>query len=221
MKKFNSALLLLCTGLLLLSGCGGKKDTTVSVTGVSLNPLTLSFNIGESGTFTAAVTPENATNPAVSWASSNEAVATVSEGVVSGLTAGTATITVTTEDGGFTASGLVTVIDPKKYVRGIGIEQSELTLWYGFQKLSSAEVSVTFDPVDATDQSLSWVSDNESVATIAVVDGKNVVTAVGEGSAKITATSTDGGFTASCDVIVKVGGDAGNSFGEDDYGEYK
>lgn len=82
---------------------------TVPVTGVSLNASSGELKVGGSVTLVAAVTPADATNKAVTWESSAPAVASVSDGVVSALTAGSATITVKTADGGYTASYNLTV----------------------------------------------------------------------------------------------------------------
>jgi len=81
----------------------------VAVTGVSLNEDTASVTVGNTTTLTATVEPSNATNKTVSWSTSDEDVATVDGGVVTGIGAGTATITVTTADGGFTDTCEVTV----------------------------------------------------------------------------------------------------------------
>ena len=81
----------------------------VSVTGVSLDKETLTLEAGKSGTLTAAITPNNATNQAVTWTSSNTSVATVENGVVTAVGAGEAIITVTTADGGKTDACKVTV----------------------------------------------------------------------------------------------------------------
>jgi len=81
----------------------------VAVTGVSLNEDTASVAVGNTTTLTATVEPSNATNKTVSWSTSDEDVATVDGGVVTGIGAGTATITVTTADGGFTDTCEVTV----------------------------------------------------------------------------------------------------------------
>jgi len=83
---------------------------TVNVTGVSVNPSSTSVGIGSSVTLTADVSPSNATNKTVLWKSANTAIATVnSNGVVTGLSSGTTTITATTQDGTKVASGQVTV----------------------------------------------------------------------------------------------------------------
>lgn len=86
---------------------------TVSVTGVKLDQTSLSLTVGGTGTLNATVQPDNATNKAVTWSSSNETVATVENGVVTAVGAGTADITVTTQDGQKTAVCAVTVTQPQ------------------------------------------------------------------------------------------------------------
>jgi len=101
-----------------LTGCGGDSGTgpnnggatDVSVTGVTLNQSSLSMTVGGAAvTLTATVAPNNATNKTVGWSSSNPSVATVTYGTVTAVAAGSATITVTTADGGKTANCFVTV----------------------------------------------------------------------------------------------------------------
>lgn len=84
-------------------------STNVSVTGVALDKSTDTVAVGSTTTLTATVSPSNATNKAVAWSTSDASVATVSDGVVTGVAAGSATITVTTTDGGYTATCAVTV----------------------------------------------------------------------------------------------------------------
>ncbi len=84
--------------------------STISVTGVTLDRTTLTLTAGgDTGTLTATVAPANATNKNITWVSDDEAVATVADGIVTPLAAGTANIAVTTEDGEFTAICVVTV----------------------------------------------------------------------------------------------------------------
>ncbi len=84
--------------------------TTVPVTGVTVSPTTASVNVGATTALTATVAPANATNKTLSWSSNNTSVATVSSsGVVTGVAAGSATITVTTQDGSKTATSAITV----------------------------------------------------------------------------------------------------------------
>ena len=85
--------------------------TPVAVTSVSLDTNSTSVKVGKTTTLIATVYPNNATNKAVAWSSSNTSIATVSNtGVVTGVSAGTATITVTTSDGSKTATCTVTVV---------------------------------------------------------------------------------------------------------------
>ena len=81
----------------------------VAVTGVSLDKSEKSIEVGEAFKLTSAITPSNATNKNVTWSSSKESVATVSSGTVTGVAEGSATITITTEDGEYTATCEVTV----------------------------------------------------------------------------------------------------------------
>ena len=96
-------------------GSGEPKTTTfsipISVTGVAMNQTTGTLTtVGQTLQLTATVAPANATNPAVTWSSSNPSVATVdTTGKVTAVANGTVTITVTTEDGNKTATATITV----------------------------------------------------------------------------------------------------------------
>ena len=98
----------------------------VPVTSVSLNKTTDNLTVGDTDTLTATAAPSNATNKAVTWASSNSSVATVdSTGKVTAVAAGTAAITATTSDGSKTANCTVTVNNEKGYVT---VSYTHLTL---------------------------------------------------------------------------------------------
>ncbi len=91
----------------------GFRDP-VAVSSISLSPESISLLEGETQQLTATVGPVNAENKAVSYSSSNSTVATVtSAGLVTAIAGGTATITVTTADGGLTASTEITVTSPE------------------------------------------------------------------------------------------------------------
>ena len=181
---------------------GGKTATcSVSVsekvypvTGVSLNKTSLDMVEGDVIVLTATVSPENATNKNVTWASDDQSVATVEDGKVTAIKSGTATVTVKTEDGGMTASCSVTVTDKKYPVTGVELDKTSIELTEG----DVATLTATITPENATNKSLIWTSDNAAVAT--VQDGK--VTAVAKGNATITVTTEDGGKTATCSVKV-------------------
>ena len=83
--------------------------STVSVTGISLNTNSTSVQVGSNITLSATISPNNATNKGVTWTTSNSNIATVNDGVVTGVAEGSATITATTSDGGYTDTCAVTV----------------------------------------------------------------------------------------------------------------
>ena len=100
------------TATMLHGGYTATCEVTVyqPVTGISLNSTSLSLEVGTWEQLTSIIAPANATNKNVTWTSSNEAIVKVNDnGIVSGIAAGTATITVRTEDGGYTATCAVTV----------------------------------------------------------------------------------------------------------------
>jgi len=108
MKKLLLVLAMVAMASFLLVGCLGT--TPVTVTGVTLDQTTLDLTAGgATGTLVATVAPTDAADKTVTWDSSAEAVATVALGVVTPLTEGAATITVTTDDGSLTATCEVTV----------------------------------------------------------------------------------------------------------------
>ena len=168
----------------------------ISVKSVALDKATLTLDIAQTATLVATVNPADAANPAITWTSDNEAVATVADGVVTAVAVGTATITVTTVDGNFTATCEVTVVEPIVAVTGVTLDKATLTLTVP----ETATLIATVSPETATDKSVTWASDNEAVATVA--DG--VVAAVAEGTATITVTTVDGNFTATCVVTVQL-----------------
>ena len=92
----------------------GGGDTKIAVTGVTLDQDALTVNRGETAKLTATVSPENATNQKLSWQTGNSTIATVNKGTVTGIGEGKTTVTVTTQDGGYTAQCTVTVTDVNK-----------------------------------------------------------------------------------------------------------
>lgn len=95
-------------------GSGAKLvidySSNVSATGVTIDKSTVTLNVNQTDQLTATISPADATNKTVTWSSNVPSVATVSStGLVTAVSAGTATITVTTQDGGFTATCSVTV----------------------------------------------------------------------------------------------------------------
>ena len=178
------------------TGTNDDSSYRVPVTGVSLNTNATTILQGNTQPLHAIITPVNATNQNVTWSSSNPAVAIVSaNGVVTAVSAGTATITVRTADGGFTDSAVVTVSDTNVAVTGVSLNESNFTIFTG----GTRTLSATVIPSGATNQNVTWSSNNTGIATVSQA---GVVTAVAPGTATITVTTVDGGFTADCVVTV-------------------
>ena len=172
----------------------------VAVTGVTVSPTTLNLEVGQSGTLTETVAPSGATNKNVTWSSSDATIASVNNGLVSAISVGNATITVTTEDGSYTADCAVTVTPsttPVIPVDNITLSKYATTLEVG----QTETITATVSPSDATNQSVTWSSSDDNIATV----NNGVITAVSAGTATITATSVaDPTKYASCTVAVTV-----------------
>lgn len=161
---------------------------------VSLDRTSTSIAVGKSKTLIATVKPKNATNKDVVWRSSNPLVARVTQsGKVTALKEGTATITCTTDDGGFKASCKVRCIIP---VSAVTLKDAELALKKGSSKTLKAYIY----PSDATTKDVTWKSSDTKIAT---VDKYGKVTAVKKGVCIITCTTKQGGKKATCILTVK------------------
>ncbi|EDN82499.1 alpha amylase, catalytic domain protein [Bifidobacterium adolescentis L2-32] len=172
------------------------ESVTISGNGVSDGKLSL--KVGASAQLTATVKPDNATNKTVSWDSSDNSVAKVSDGKVTALKAGTATITATAGD--ISSLITVTVADvpvpvTSVSVSGDGVSDGKLSLKSG----ASVQLTATVKPDNATDRKVTWTSSDSSVANVM---GTGVVTA-GSKAGKATVTATAGGVSASVEVTVE------------------
>ena len=173
------------------------KAKTVSVTEVTMDKTELTLTEGETETLTATVRPDNADNRKVTWSSDKTEIATVDgAGKVTAVKAGEAVVTVTTEDGGKTASCKVTVKAKAVNVTEVTLDRTELTLTEG----ETETLTATVKPDNADNRKVTWSSDKTEIAT---VDGAGKVTAVKAGEAVVTVTTEDGGKTATCKVTVK------------------
>lgn len=172
---------------------------TVPVTSVSLNKTSLELTEGETAQLNATVLPETATNRNVTWSSNAPGVATVdSSGKVTAVAPGTATITVTTADGGKTATCVVTVTAATVPVTGVTLSQTQASL-YCNRTPDTLALTARVAPDNATNKAMTWTSSDSAVAT---VDQNGIVTAVARGTAVITVTTEDGAKTATCTVTV-------------------
>lgn len=165
-------------------GSGSENGDPVAVTGVSLNSTAAQVLPGDTLQLVATVVPSYAADTSVTWTSSNTATATVSSsGLVTGVSAGNATITATTTDGGYCASCTVTV--------------SGVTLNTTSAEVNPGETLQLLASVVPSDTSVTWTSSDTAVATVSAA---GLVTGVGTGNTVITATTDDGKSSASCTV---------------------
>lgn len=177
----------------------------VPVTSVTINSGDFSLQEGASKKLAATVLPANATNPSVTWTSSDTAVATVAaDGAVRGIKSGIAKITATAD--GKSASVTVTVTkgdDPTPVVpvesvaiSGTGVSGNRATINVG----AGLNLAATVMPSTATDKTVTWKSANSAVAT---VDANGSVRGIAAGTAAITAIA--GGKSASIIITVNSG----------------
>lgn len=181
---------------------GGKTATCTvivsakvyPVAAVELDKTSIELIEGEKFLLNATVSPDNATNKNLIWASSDAEVASVEDGLVTALKPGRAMVEVTTEDGAKTASCEITVNARIYPVTEVSLNKTSIELIEGEQQLLTAIVS----PDNATNKAVVWTSSNTRIAS--VDDG--LVTAHVSGEAVITVTTEDGGKTAACNVTV-------------------
>lgn len=165
----------------------------VAVTKVTLTASDTTIAAGRTAQVYADIQPTNATNKSLTYTSSDESVATINNtGIVTALKDGETTITAKAANG-VTGSLKITVktVDPTS----MSLNVSTLDLTVG----GTSVLSTVFVPANTTERNVTWSSDKESVAK---VDSNGTVTAIGEGTAVITATSQNG-LTAACTVTVK------------------
>ena len=188
------------------------------VTEVKLDKTNLDMKTGNTESLTAIIAPTNATNKNVTWSSSNESVATVSsDGKVTAISKGTAIITVTTKEGGYTASCTVNVTEnssenedntnSSNNSNSSAISVTKVTLSKAELKLNkgkSETITAVITPTNATNKNVTWSSSNETVARVSST-GK--ITAISEGTATITVRTSDGNYTDTCKVTVVSGDD--------------
>lgn len=165
--------------------------TRVAVEEVKFNyDETPEIELGRTFKMEVTVTPADATNRNVVWSSSNPAVATVDQsGNVTAVGVGTAEIFATTVDG--KRAGSCTIIIKPVAVTGVSLDRSFVRMLAN----ESAQLTATIAPADAGNRNLIWRSSDTGVVT---VDDSGLVSGVERGTATVTVTTEDGGFTASC-----------------------
>ena len=182
---------------------GGIIPDTVSVTGVTISPpKSQTIYIDSTYQLNATVSPDNASNKSVTWTSTAPAIARVSSsGLVTGVSVGTANITVTTVDGNKKDNATITVQqrnpDPVNVpVTGVSISpESAILTSIGATK----QLTVTVLPYNATNKTVAWNSSNQAIATVST---NGLVTAKAAGTVNITVETESGGYMATCAITV-------------------
>ena len=197
---------LLAVAVVVTTAC--KKEETVSVTGVKLDRETLGLVLDDpvygQATLKETVEPESAENKKVTWAVSEGNAVSVDNGVVKALRLGKATVTVTTEDGGFKASCEVEVTEKIVDVESVTIEV-EGGGDFEIEEGATLTLKAIVTPSSATRPSITWGSANDAIAKVNVTTGVVTGVARSETPVKISVSvSTPGGGQASADCDVTV-----------------
>lgn len=168
---------------------GEKWSIDQFSTAISLDKKETMIEVGANDTITATVEKGKFVSGEAStpvWSSDNEAVATVAGGVVTGVAAGTATIKAELADGTYTTAEVTVVRNDE--IKSITLDKRNITLYTGDENNTYTLVA-TIEGGSQASKAVTWTSANPAVAT---VDENGKVTAVAEGSTKVTATAADG-----------------------------
>jgi len=199
MKTNARIVLAVLLGLLFaFTSCNGEVGgTVIKVTEISFAEPSMEAFVGSELNLTITIAPDDASDKSVEWTSDNVDVATVDQdGKVECIGAGTANITAKAKDGsGLAATCTVTVKNVEVPVTSIKLNWENVELKVG----ESRELTATVTPESASNKRIKWSSSDD---TVAVVDASGKVTAKKEGVVTITATTEDGGKTATCKVSV-------------------
>lgn len=187
-----------------------EVPTTVEVASVALDKTTASIEVGKTITLTATVLPTNATNKTVTWTSSDTSIATVSNGTVTGVKAGTATITASAGTKSATCtvtvktvSGGNTTDDDNKTVEVTSITLNKTT--DALKVGDTLNLTATVAPTDATNKTVIWKSSDTNIATVT----NGVVKAIKEGTVIITASA--GSKSTTCKITITNKNDSNNN----------
>jgi len=177
----------------------GGSNPSVAVTGVKLSQNKLTLKKDDSFTLVATLEPSTASNKAVMWTTSNDAVVSVSDnGVIQAKAVGVAVITVTTQEGTFTATCEVTVTAEDVVLTGLRLSPSETRLKVG----GEATLSVSYEPAGASQREVTW---STSDAAIVTVDANGKIKGIAVGEATITVESkSNTSIKATCSVSVEL-----------------
>lgn len=187
-----------------LQDCTVTVTAPVPVTSVKLDQDELTCDSFDKSYFlNCTVYPDGASNTNVEWASSNPEVVQVyssgdRRGQVVPQNPGIATITVSSQENPAVTYDCIVTVTATRPVESISLNHDAKTFTKAGETL---QLTATIYPDSATNKTVTWKSSDEKVAT---VDESGLVTAVGNGTANITATTEDGNFKATCQVTVEI-----------------
>lgn len=174
----------------------GGSSTPVYPTAISLTAESNSISIGATTQLTVGYTPNDTNVRNVTYTSSRESIATVSNtGLVTGVAQGSVTITATAQASSGTVSATTTITINPIAVTSVSLSSNSETIKVG----KTVTLTPTISPSNATNKNVTWTSSNTSIATVS----GGTVTGVAEGTATITVTTVNGGKTATCTVVVQ------------------
>jgi hypothetical protein len=173
-----------------------------AIDGVTVTPASADLDVGDTVQLAATVSVVSGSpSTAVTWSTDDDTVATVdATGLVSAVGAGTANITATSDfDGAFSGFAVITVTEPEDVIDGVSVTPGSGDL--GVEATTTLQLTATVSVVSGSPSTaVTWSTDDDTVAT---VDATGLVTAVGAGTANITATSDfDGAFGDSASITV-------------------
>lgn len=194
--RSNSGALYLDSITFTWSSSSATPTTPIYPTSISLSAESSSISIGATTQLTVGYTPSDTNVKNVTYTSSNESVATVSNtGLVTGITQGNATITATAQTATGTTSATTSITVTPIAVTSVSLSSNSETIKVG----KTVTLIPTISPSNATNKNVTWSSSNTSVATVS----EGIVTGVSAGTVTITVTTVSGNKTATCTVVVQ------------------
>lgn len=170
-----------------------EEPEVILPTEVRLNMPSAEFTVGDQIQLTASVLPANAADKTITWKSDKPEVATVANGWVKGIAAGTAKITATSVNGKTAVCVITVKAQPQNLPTGVSLNKKTASV-----KLNKTlTLSAVVQPSNADNKTVKWTSDNTYVATVE----NGVVKAVNAGTARITAATVNG-HKATCTITV-------------------
>ena len=170
------------------------KERTINVTGIILNKKQINLIEGNTEELIATITPFNATNQNIKWTTSDGNVATVANGMVTGVSKGKTTITAETQDGEYKATCEVIVEEKIIDVTGISLNKTKIELVEG----TTITLTPTVTPENATNKNVIWNSSDDTIAKVE----NGIITGISKGITTIKVLTEDEKYMAECKVTV-------------------